>query len=648
MAARTKYAEKVYFPDKWGAGYFSINHRGHVQVDVNADGHQKLDLYELVEIARQKGLTPPFLFRFPQILEHRIEQLHWAFASAIREFKYKNRYLGVYPMKVNHRKEVVDAILKAGKRFSFGIEVGSKPEMYVAISLPLSEDSLLICNGFKDADYHSLALQAKRLGRNVIIVFESVAEAERFIASTAKEGIRVPLGMRVRLNARGSGRWEESGGDRSKFGLSTAEVLEVIRLLRAADKLEWLEALHFHVGSQITEIKRIKNAIKEAARVYAKLKKEVRSLKYLNVGGGLGVDYDGSKTSSDSSINYTVEEYANDVVYTIMDVCDNEDIEPPVLISESGRAVTAHHAVMVMNVHRVPQSYRDPESIKIKDDDPQVVTELYDIWKNISRKNYREYYHDALEHRDELFSLFSLGYLKLDDRASGEALYWDICRRAVHFAHREPGPLREEFADLQRDLALRYICNFSVFQSIPDSWAIEQLFPIMPIHRLNEEPDTGAILCDITCDSDGVVDNFIDIHDERRFLELHRTEDEMYWIGVFLVGAYQDILGDFHNLYGKTNEAIVLVDEDGRPHIQKVIRGDYIREALTFVRYDPKELEANFQRELDKQVKDGLLSAAEARRMNEFFTKGLMGTTYLNLDEPVKGKAPSPKTKKAR
>ena len=648
MAVRTKYAEKVYFPDKWGAGYFSINHRGHVQVDVNADGHQKLDLYELVEMARQKGLTPPYLFRFPQILEHRLEQLHWAFASAIREFKYKNRYLGVFPMKVNHRREVIDSILKAGKRFSYGVEVGSKPEMYVAISLPLAEDSLLICNGFKDSNYHALALQAKKLGRNVIVVLESVVEATRFIALTAKEGIRVPLGMRVRLNARGSGRWEESGGDRSKFGLSTAEVLEVVRLLRESDKLEWLELLHFHVGSQITEIKRIKNAIKEAARVYAKLKKEVRSLKYLNVGGGLGVDYDGSKTSSDSSINYSIEEYANDVVYTIMDVCENEDIEPPVLVSESGRAVTAHHAVLVMNVHRVPQTYLDPATIKIQGDDPQVVTELYDLWENISRKNYREYYHDALEHRDELFSLFSLGYLNLEDRARGEALYWDVCRRAVHFAHREPGPLREEFADLQRDLALRYICNFSVFQSIPDSWAIEQLFPIMPIHRLNEEPDTGAILCDITCDSDGVVDNFIDIHDERRFLDLHQTNDELYWIGVFLVGAYQDILGDFHNLYGKTNEAIVVVDEDGRPHIQKFIRGDYIRESLAFVRYDPEEIEANFRRELEKHMKDGLLSAADAKRMQEFFTQGLLGTTYLLPEEEVKPKKPPAKKRKPR
>ena len=648
MAVRTKYAEKVYFPEKWGAGYFTINHRGHVQVDVNADGHQKLDLAELVESVQQKGLTPPFLFRFPQILEHRLEQLHWAFTSAIREFKYKNRYLGVFPMKVNHRKEVVEAILKAGKRFSYGIEVGSKPEMYVACTLPLAEDSLLLCNGFKDANYHMLALQAKRMGRNVVVVLESVHEVQRFLALVAKEGIRVPLGMRVRLNARGSGRWEESGGDRSKFGLSTAEVLEVVKMLREADKLEWLELLHFHVGSQITEIKRIKNAIKEAARVYAKLKKEVRSLRYLNVGGGLGVDYDGSKTSSDSSTNYSVEEYANDVVYTIMDVCENEDIEPPVIVSESGRAITAHHAVLVMNVHRVPQTYLDPETIRTKDDDPQVVAELHDIWKNISRKNYREYYHDALEHRDELFSLFSLGYLDLDDRARGEALYWDICRQAVHYAFREPGPLREEFADLQRDLALRYICNFSVFQSIPDSWAIEQLFPVMPIHRLNEEPDTGAILCDITCDSDGVIDNFIDIHDERRFLELHKTNDELYWIGVFLVGAYQDILGDFHNLYGKTNEAIVVVDEDGRPHIQKTIRGDCIRESLAYVRYDPLEIETVFQRELEKQIKDGTLLPAEAKRISEFYSDGLLSTTYLLINGDTGSRKPETKKRKKR
>jgi len=629
MTSRIKDSDKTYFPDKWGSGYFSINQKGHVQVDVNADGHQKLDLFDLVETVWEKKISPPYLFRFPQILEHRIEQLHWAFASAIREFKYKNRYQGVFPMKVNHRREVLGSILKSSTRFGYGVEVGSKPEMYVALALPLSEDALLICNGFKDEDYLKMAINAKRLGRNVVIVLESVPETLRVLHLAGREKVRMSLGMRVRLNARGSGRWEESGGERSKFGLTSAEVLEVIRILDRADRLDWLEMLHFHVGSQITEIKRIKNAIKEAARVYAKLKKKIKSLKFLNVGGGLGVDYDGSKSSADSSINYSIEEYANDVVYTIMDVCESEDIEPPVLVSESGRAITAHHAVVVANVLRAPETYLDPEKITMRDDDQQVLLELHDIWSNISRKNYREYYHDAMEHREELYSLFNLGYIDLEDRARGEAFVSDICKKAVYFAEREPGPLREEFADLQRDLASRYICNFSVFQSVPDSWAVEQLFPIMPIHRLNERPDTGAILCDITCDSDGVIDNFIDIHDERRFIELHKTTDEMYWIGIFLVGAYQDIIGDFHNLFGKVNEVLVVVDDDGGSHLQKTIRGDSIRESMAFVRYDTDELSADYYHQLEKKVKDGLLTKSEARRMKEAFNSGLSGTTYL-------------------
>jgi arginine decarboxylase len=629
MPGKSHDAEKLYFPDSWGGGYFSINERGNVQVDVDADGHREVDLHDLVETVRAKGLTPPYLFRFPQILEHRIANLHQSFERAVDEYKYRGHYQGVFPMKVNHRKEVMEAILRAGQKYKYGVEVGSKPEIFVAMALSLDEDALLICNGFKDDDYLTLAMNAKRTGRNVVIVLESVAETHRVLAIAQKAGVRPSLGMRVRLDARGSGRWQESGGAYSKFGLSTAELLEIIRVLNEADKAHWLEMLHFHAGSQITEIKRIKNVIKEAARVYAKLKKKVNSLRYLNVGGGLGVDYDGSKTSSDASINYTLQEYANDVVYTVMDVCDNENIEHPILVSESGRAITAHHAVNVVNVHRAPETFLDPDEIRITDDDPQIVAELYDIWDHISQKNYREYYHDALEHRDELTSLFNLGYIDLEDRARGEALFYDICHKAVRFSTRDRGPSREEFDLLQRDLAYRYICNFSVFQSVPDSWAIDQLFPIMPIHRLNERSDTGAILCDITCDSDGVIDRFIDIHDERRFLELHKSGRGLYWIGFFLVGAYQDIIGDFHNLFGKVNELIIMVGDDGRPHVQKSIRGDTIRESITFVRYDPDELERSYQQDLNRKVKAGELTHADAKKMKLAFNKGLQGTTYL-------------------
>jgi arginine decarboxylase len=630
MVDRFSAAEKTYFPDAWGGGYFTIGPKGTIQVDVNADGHQKVDLYELVQQLQAKGATPPYLFRFPQILEHRIETLHGAFLGAIKEFDYPGTYQGVFPMKVNHRKEVMEYILKAGRRFEYGIEVGSKPEMYVALALPLTPGGLLLCNGFKDDDYIRMAMNARRLGRNVVIILESLAEAHSVLKLADEMSLDVVLGIRVRLHARGSGRWEESGGAHSKFGLSTGELLEVVQLLEKNDRLDWLELLHFHVGSQITEIKRIKNAIKEAARVYSRLKKSVRSLQYLNVGGGLGVDYDGSKTSSDASINYTVQEYANDVVYQVLDVCQSENIPPPTLVSESGRAVTAHHSVMVVNVHRAPENVMDADKISVVSDDPAVLQELFDIRNDITRKNYREFYHDALDHRDELNSLFNLGFLELRDRARGEALFFDICHHAVRLAKRERGPMREEFDDLQRDLAYRYICNFSVFQSLPDAWAVGQLFPIMPIHRLGEKPDTGAILCDITCDSDGVIDNFVDMHDERRFLELHKTTPkELYWIGVFLVGAYQDILGDFHNLFGKVNEASVVVGEGGRPHIQKVLAGDTIRESLQFVRYDPNELAKNLGRELEKRVKDGKLTEREAERMTGDFLRGLEGTTYI-------------------
>ncbi|MDP8225558.1 MAG: biosynthetic arginine decarboxylase [Candidatus Lernaella stagnicola] len=639
MAEQVNAADKLYFPEAWGAGYFSINGKGRVQVDVNADGHHKVDLYELVEQVREKGLTPPYLFRFPQILEHRIEHLHNAFAKAIEEFGYGNEYRGVFPVKVNHRREVMEAIIKAGRRFQYGVEVGSKPEMYLALALPLVEGSLLLCNGFKDDNYMRMAMHAQRLGRNVVIILESLADVQRAIRLADKMKIRVPFGIRVRLHARGSGRWEESGGEYSKFGLSTGEVLEVLRVLEKADRLDDLVLLHFHVGSQITEIKRIKNAIKEAARVYSKLKKTVNSLKYLNVGGGLGVDYDGSKTSSDASTNYTVQEYANDVVYMVMDVCDNENIDPPMLVSESGRAITAYHAMLVVNVHRAPENVLAVEGITLNDDDPQVVHELHYICENLSRKNYREFYHDALEYRDELHSLFNLGFLELEDRARGEALFFDICHRSVKFAKRERGPMREEFDDLQRDLAYRYICNFSVFQSLPDSWAVGQLFPIMPIHRLNETPDQAAILCDITCDSDGVIENFIDIHDERRFLELHRTTSkELYWIGIFLVGAYQDIIGDFHNLFGKINEAHVLVGEGGRAHFQKILPGDSIRESLRFVRYDPDELTRSLERTLAKRTGDELLTQREAKRILDDFKSGLEGTTYVLPNENARTK----------
>lgn len=618
---------KTYGIENWGAGYFDVSDEGNLIVC--PDNHRTVDVMRIVEDLQKRGISCPLVLRFPQILAAQVRKLNECFKNSIQEFGYSRAYRGVYPIKVNQRKEVVEEILKTGHRYGYGIEVGSKPELMGALALEQPSDSLLVLNGIKDESYLSYGFVAAGMGRNVVVVCESLHELYQMIRLQKKEKSTPGIGFRVRLNARGSGKWQESGGATAKFGLSASELLEAIDILTREKMAGAFKLLHFHIGSQITEIKRLKTAIKEAARVYAKVKRMGLNVEYLNVGGGLGVDYDGSKTSSDSSMNYTMQEYTNDVVYTIKDVCENESVPEPNIVTESGRAITAYHSMVVTNVVRSIDVGRDVNGLKITDADPQVVNELFHIFKNVGPKNYREFFHDANENRDELFTLFNLGYISLEDRAHGEQLYWSACRKMLKFA-KAARYVSEEFEQLEKLLSTKYVCNFSVFQSIPDFWAVGNLFPVMPIHRLNELPTVNCTLADITCDSDGKVDQFVDLKDIKDFLELHPFHPEQpYYLTIMMTGAYQDIIGDYHNLFGMANEALVIVDENGGYHFQQVIGGDQTGEVLGYYRYPPKELLDGFENNLMIQVRRGVLEVAEVKKSIERYKADLGKYPYL-------------------
>jgi arginine decarboxylase len=537
----------------------------------------------------------------------------------------------VYPMKVNQNRAVVEEYLREGTRYDFGLEAGSKAELYGALAMDQSSDSLLVLNGFKDEEFIELAFLGARSGKRVVIVIEKLNELDHVLTMADRfEGDDLPMiGLRVKLYSKGSGRWEKSGGEAAKFGLTTTEILETIRRVQEAGRVDMLKLLHFHIGSQLTDIKRIKNAMKEAARVYAKIVKMKVPVDLLDVGGGMAVDYDGSKTAFDSSANYTAQEFANDVVYTIMQVCDDENVPHPTIIQESGRYLSAYHAILVTNVlSEIETVVEDITPIEVDDDDPQVVIELADLRETITVKNYREFYHDALEHRDELFTLFNLGLISLEDRAKGEVLFWDVCERADKHAQLAKY-VSEEFTELRRLLRAKYLTNFSVFRSVPDHWALDQLFPVIPIHRLNKPPTEYATLCDITCDSDGVVDKFVDLHDVKQVLELHSlNEDEPYYIAFMLVGAYQEVMGNNHNLFGSPNEAHVHIDEDGYL-IKKVVKGTTVGEALYRARYERGQLHEGFRRIVAQRVKRGELSEAAATEMIELYESRINAYTYL-------------------
>jgi arginine decarboxylase len=626
---------ETYGIENWGAGYFGINRKGNLVVHPSeSDQNRAADVREIIDDLRRRGISTPVLLRFPQLIAGQVRKLQRAFQRSIREYEYQGSHMCVYPMKVNQNRAVVEEYLREGSRYDFGLEAGSKAELYGALAMEQSSDSLLVLNGFKDEEFIELAFLGARSGKKVVIVIEKLNELDHVLRMADRfEGGDLPMvGLRVKLYSKGSGRWEKSGGEAAKFGLTTTEMLETIHRMQRADRIDMLKLLHFHIGSQLTDIKRIKNAMKEAARVYAKIVQMKVPVDLLDVGGGMAVDYDGSKTAFDSSANYTAQEFANDVVYTIMQVCDDENVPHPTIIQESGRYLSAYHAILVTNVlSEIETVVEDITPIAVDDDDPQVVIELADLRETITVKTYREFYHDALEHRDELFTLFNLGLISLEDRAKGEVLFWDVCERADKYAQ-QAEYVSEEFTELRRLLRAKYLTNFSVFRSVPDHWAIDQLFPVIPIHRLNKAPTEYATLCDITCDSDGVVDKFVDLHDVKQVLELHSLiEDEPYYVAFMLVGAYQEAMGNNHNLFGSPNEAHIHIDEDGYL-IKKVVKGTTVGEALYRARYERGQLHEGFRRIIAQRVKRGELSEAEGAEMVELYESRINAYTYLAVN----------------
>ncbi len=630
MTTAIEQTVETYGIENWGAGYFDVNRKGNLIVRPAEGDARSADLKEIIEDLAGRGITTPILVRFPQLVAAQVRKLQRAFSKSIREYEYQGAHMCVYPMKVNQQRAVVEEYLREGSRYDFGLEAGSKAELYAALALEQTPDSLLVLNGFKDEEFIEMAFAGAKAGKRVVIVVEKLSELDHILRiADQTEGAMPIIGMRVKLYSKGSGRWEKSGGEAAKFGLTTTELLEVINRLKEADRVDMLRLLHFHIGSQLTDIKRIKNAMKEAARVYAKVRQMKVPIELLDVGGGMAVDYDGSKTAFDSSANYNSQEFANDVIYTIKQVCDDENVPHPTIIQESGRFLSAYHAILITNVlEEIETVVEDITPIEIDEDDPQVVIELGDLRESITIKNYREYYHDALEHREEMFTLFNLGLISLEDRAKGEVLFWDVCESANKYAQ-QAKYIPEEFGELRRLLCAKYLANFSVFKSLPDHWAIDQLFPIVPIQKLNKPPTEFATLCDITCDSDGVVDKFVDLHDVKQVLELHKiVPDEPYYVAFMLVGAYQEVMGNNHNLFGTPNEAQIHIDDDGYL-IKKVIRGTTVGEAVGRARYERGLLHDGFRRQVAQRIKNDELSEAEGADLVNFYESRFDAYTYI-------------------
>lgn len=631
-------ARDLYNVRRWGANYFDVNEAGHVVAKPQLDGGCEVALADVIEEARGRGLKMPLLIRFQDILRHRVESLNQAFCNSITEFGYKGRYRGVFPIKVNQLREVVEEILDAGKPFDFGLEVGSKPELFAGLALQNDSGSLIVCNGYKDPDFIRMALLGIKLNKKVIMVVEKPEELRQIITVSKQLGVEPLIGLRVRLLSKGSGRWSGSGGENAKFGLSTAEILAATELLRSEGLTHSLKLLHFHIGSQVPDILTVKKAVQEAARFYAKLHKMGFQIDYLDVGGGLGVDYDGSRSVFDSSTNYSLQEYANDVVYCVADVCDAENVPHPDIISESGRALVAHHSVLIVEVFGSIQKVRDDTGFQYGESEHALVEELWHIRNNLEDLNKLEAFHDALEHREAAQHMFMLGIMDLPEKAKVEQLYWEISREVVrHFKQHSYVP--EEIRELEDTLCDQYLCNFSVFQSLLDHWALGQLFPIMPIARLNERPDQEATLVDITCDSDGQINKFIDLQDVSDTLTLHTLQGksdgttEPYYIGFFLMGAYQDIMGDLHNLFGRVNEVHVFVDPDEPSgyYVEEVLEGSTIVQALASVQYDEHELKRRMKAQVDEAIKSDRMKPSEGMRLLADYERGLKDYTYLSV-----------------
>src|SRR5687767_3648197 len=620
-------ASELYEVPRWGHGYFSVNASGHVQVHPTKDPAHAIDLKELVDRLQLRGISLPVLIRFTDILRHRLGEIHAAFQSAISQNQYHGGYSCVYPIKVNQQRQVVEEVLDFGRPYRFGLEAGSKPELLAVVALA-DNDTPIICNGFKDAEFIETAMLALKIGRNIIPVVEKYTELALILETAEKIGVRPQIGMRVKLAARGSGRWQSSGGFRSKFGLTVTEIMRGLEELKARGMQDCLKLLHFHLGSQITNIRIVKGALNEGARVYTELAKLGAGLEYLDVGGGLGVDYDGSQTNFESSMNYTLEEYANDVVYHIQTVCDEASIPHPTIISESGRAVVAYHSVLVFNVLGVSGFGDEKVPTTANPEWEQPLADLIETSNNVTARNALEAFHDAQQAMDMSLSLFSGGYLPLEQRSMAENLFWAICTKLQKIVQ-TLGEVPEDLQHLDEQMSDTYFCNFSLFQSIPDSWAIKQLFPVMPIHRLGEKPGNHAVLGDITCDSDGKLDRFVDRRDVKKTLPLHTVTGGPYYLGVFLVGAYQEILGDLHNLFGDTHAVHVSLDEHGGTRLDALIKGDTVREVLDYVEFDPEMLLGKLRTDVETAVRAGRVDYEGAGRLLRFYEDGLHGYTYL-------------------
>jgi arginine decarboxylase len=631
-------ARNLYNIHRWGAKYFDINDAGHVVARPLQEAGAPVDITDVIEEAKGRGLKFPVLIRFQDILRHRVESINLAFRNSITEYSYQGKYRGVFPIKVNQLREVVEEILDAGKPFDFGLEVGSKPELFAGLALQNQLGSLIICNGYKDFNFIRTALLGTRLGRKVIMVVEKLEELRQIIAASRQLGVEPLIGIRARLLSKGAGRWAESGGENAKFGLSTAEILAATEMLKAENLGHCLKLLHFHIGSQVPDILTVKKAVQEAARLYAKLHKMGFQIEFLDVGGGLGVDYDGSRSAFDSSTNYTLQEYTNDIVYYVAEVCNAEKVPHPDIISESGRAIVAHHSVLIVEVFGAIEKVRPGEFFQYTDNEHPLVKELLDIRKNLGKLNKLEAYHDAQERRDDAQHMFTLGVMDLPDKAKIENLYWEISQEVV-LSYRGQVDAPEEIRKLEDSLGDQYLCNFSVFQSLLDHWALGQLFPIMPVSRLNECPTREATLVDITCDSDGQVNKFIDLRDVRDTLPLHKLnvngngQIEPYYIGFFLLGAYQDIMGDLHNLFGRVNEVHVFLDPDEAAgyYVEEIIEGTTIVQALASVQYDENELKRQMKAQIDEAIKSDRMKPSEAMRLLDEYEKGLKEYTYLSF-----------------
>ena len=626
----------LYAVRSWGGGYFGINAAGHVVCHPNRDAGREIDLYEVVRQLGARDFTAPMVLRFSDILRDRLRSLHDAFAAAIAENDYKNRYSAVFPIKVNQQRLVVEEVYRGSADLGFGLECGSKPELLAVMAMTEdAPDRLIICNGFKDDSYIEAVILATKLGRKIIPVVENFSELGYILRHAEKYQVRPQIGVRVKLAAEGAGRWRESAGDRSKFGLFTTEMLELVDVLRSHGMLDCLKLVHCHPGSQLHDIRRVKDAVNELAQVYAELARLGAGLEYIDVGGGLGVDYDGSRTNFESSTNYSLREYASDVVYRVASVCNARGLAHPVIISESGRAITAHHSVLVFNVLGAARLdvFSAPDRAKVDDGDlPQPIQDLFEAHATVSERRLVECWHDAQQAREQAQQMFSLGYLSIEMRSLAERLYWATCAR-VRDMTRKLGRIPEELEDVETILSDIYFCNMSVFQSLPDSWAIDQLFPIMPLHRLDERPARSAVLADITCDSDGKIDRFVSARDVKRALEVHELKDgEDYFLATFLVGAYQETLGDLHNLFGDTHVVHIRQDDEHGWWIEETVKGDSASTVLGYMQYDTGELYPRFARDCERAMRDGRLSVAEGQALKRFYESELAGYTYLEPD----------------